>query len=139
MTTPIPKADAGTSTIELVLLAPVFVALLLFVVAVGRITESEGQVQNAAADAARAASVQRTTMGATQAAEQTVAATLADQSITCANLTTSTDVSAFTPGGIVKVSVTCTTNLSDLLLSGFPGAKTFTATAAAPIDLYQAP
>ncbi|MFF4836972.1 hypothetical protein [Streptomyces sp. NPDC001315] len=39
--------------------------------------------------------------------------------------------------GTVTVTVTCTVNLSDLLLPGVPGARTLTSTAVSVVDQYR--
>ncbi len=127
-------ADAGTATVELVLLAPLLIALLCFTAAGGRVTQAEGQVEGAARDAARAASMQRSA----QAARTTAARTVADNiSFGCAPLIVATDVRNYRPGGTVTVTVRCTANLASLGLSGFPGRVTLTGRAVAPLDQYR--
>ena len=52
--------ERGSAAIELVLLVPALMLMLLFAVAGGRVAIAHGSVQQAAADAARAASIART-------------------------------------------------------------------------------
>ncbi len=62
-----PPADAarerGSAAVELVLATPVLVALMLLAVAGGRLASARGEVDAAARDAARAASIGRTPTG----------------------------------------------------------------------------
>jgi Flp pilus assembly protein TadG len=137
MTRPRSRHDAdGSVTVELVLLTPVFLALLMFVIGVGRLADANGQLAGAARDAARAASQSSSPAAAVTAAQQTAAADITGAGITCGHLDVRTDTSTFTPGGVVRVNVSCVTTLADVALAGFPGHKTLTAAAAAPLDRY---
>ena len=130
--------DAGFSTIEVVLLAPVFLLLVLLVVGLGRVEQARLQVTGAARDAARAASLTRTPADATSQARTSVDVALTGQKVTCTG-GPRVDVQAtrFTPGGAVTVTVTCTALLADLTFPGLPGTKTVTATATSSIDTYR--
>ena len=130
--------ERGSLTLEMTLLAPVILALLLLVVGLGRITTGRGQVDGAAADAARAASLTRTPEAATAAAENAAAASLAGQQLTCGSLTVDVDTSALAPGGFVRVHLTCRADLSGLVFAGLPGSMPLSATAAAPIETFRA-
>ena len=125
---PTMTGDTGSAAIELVLVTPLLIAVVLFVVGLGRISHTEEQVSGAASDAARAASVTRTTGAATVAAQNAAAVTLGSQNLTCANFDKTADVvvdnSHNQPGGYVKVTVSCVTSLSDVALAGFPGTGT---------------
>ena len=129
------RQDRGSVTVELVVLAPVVLALLLFTVGLGRIEDAQGTVDGAARDAARAASMQRDATSATTVARSTVTGDVAGTN--CRDLNVDVDTTGFAAGGDVVVSVTCTANLADLALSGLPGRKTLTATSAAPIETYR--
>ena len=129
--------DRGTIAVELVLLTPLLLALLVFIVGLGRLAEARGHVVGAARDAARAASQQRTPAAATAAAQQAAAADLAGAGLSCTRLTVRTDTRGFTPGGAVRVNVGCTADLRDLLGVGQPAHKTLTSTAAAPVETYR--
>jgi len=91
------RDEAGSVTAELVLLTPLLILFLLFVVALGRLAGARIEVDGAAAQAARAASIGRSPAGAVAAAEQTATAALASQHVTCAQLTVTTDTAAFAP------------------------------------------
>jgi Flp pilus assembly protein TadG len=131
------RSDDGTTTVELVLLAPVFLAMLLLVVGLGRIVEAEGRVQGAARDAARAASLERSATLAAEAARRAAAVNLAERGVSCASFDVTVDTTQFRPGGQVGVTVTCASDLSGLALAGLPGTKTLQADATAPLEQYR--
>lgn len=125
----------GSIAVELVILTPLLLVLLMFVVGLGRIAHTSGEVDGAAADAARSASLSRTPAAAQEAGERAARAHLDGGS--CRSLDVEIDTTRLRPGGIVTASVRCTASLAGLGLAGFPGARTFTATASAPIDTYR--
>lgn len=129
--------DSGTTAIELVLVAPVFLAALLLVVGLGRIVEAEGRVQGAARDAARAASISRNAALAQDAARQAAAANLTERGVSCSTFDVTVNAANFRPGGLVSVSVACVANLSGLALAGLPGSKTLRGDATAPLEQYR--
>jgi Flp pilus assembly protein TadG len=131
------RPDQGTTSVELVLVAPVFLAALLLVVGFGRIVEAEGRVQGAARDAARAASVARSAASASEAARRAAAVNLEQRGVSCTAFEVLVDTTNFRPGGQVRVSVACTADLSGLGLSGLPGSKTLRSEATAPLEQYR--
>lgn len=128
---------AGSATVELAVLAPLLVVILLFVVTVGRFVSARQQVDDAAADAARAASWADSATAATAAAQHTAEADLAGQHITCSPYTVSVDTAGFAAGGSVVVHLSCTASLSGMSLLRIPGSATLDSTAAAPVDTYR--
>lgn len=129
--------DRGSASLELVLITPALLALLLFVVLAGRVAEARGDVDRAARDAARAASLARSSMGAGADGEAAARATLAEGGVSCARLDVSIDTANFVPGGSVAATVTCTVDLRDLSLLGVPGSRTLTAEFSHPVDTYR--
>ncbi|MFF7550794.1 TadE family protein [Streptomyces canus] len=135
------RSDEGSAAIEAAILLPALIMFLCMAIAGGRIVTSGAKIDSAAQDAAREASIHRTAAAAQGAAQSAATESLEDQGITCA----STSVSINTGGlsvpvgqvGTVSVTVTCTVNLSDLLLPGVPGAKTLTSTATSVVDQYR--
>ena len=123
--------DRGSMTTELVVLAPIVIVLLLLVVGLGRYAHGKQLVEQAAAAAARAASLTSTAAQANTQAQRAAAGSLADAGVSCTGMTTTVDTGSFRPGGMVTVTITCTADLSDLALSGLPGTATFTATGRA--------
>jgi Flp pilus assembly protein TadG len=129
--------ERGSVTAELVLLTPLLILLLLFVVGLGRLAGARIEVDGAAAQAARAASIARSPEGATLAAKQTATSALGSDHITCAQLSVSTDTAQFTPGGSVAVTVTCTVSLSELTGLRVPASESVTNRSVAVIDQYR--
>ena len=131
------SGERGTVAVEVAVLAPALVALLLLVVYAGRVTHANGEVQRAATQAARAASLRQTAAAATSAAQATAANGLRDSGFVCSDLATSVDTSRFAAGGSVAVTVRCTADMRDVTLLGVPGRRTFTATSSQVIDRYR--
>ena len=113
--------ESGSVATELVLLTPLLILMLLFVVALGRLAGARLDVDGAAAQAARAASIAHDPATATAMAQQTATAAVGSDDVTCAHLTVTTNTAQFAPGGSVAVTVTCTVGLSDL--TGPPAAR----------------
>jgi len=132
--------DAGSVAAEVAIAVPVLVALLLFAgVLVARGVQARLRLDNAAHQAARAASLARTPTAARTAAQQTALADLSDAGVDCAQPTVSVDVSDFGPGGTVTVTVSCRLNLADAAkLLAITGDHTVTATATSPVDPFRA-
>jgi Flp pilus assembly protein TadG len=122
------RAERGSLTVEFVLLAPLLIVLMLFLVLAGRVVEAHGQVDGAARDAARAASLARS-LGAADADART--AVNADINGWCQDVT----VDGFTPGSTaVTVSLRCSLDLSYLGV----GTVTINGYAVAPLDQFVA-
>jgi len=135
-----PCGDEGSVAAEVAIAIPVLVAVLLFVgVLVARGVDARLRLDDAAHQAARAASLTRTPAAATSAAQQAATASLAHAGVDCADPTVTVDTSDFQPGGMVTVTVSCRLHLSPaaaLLATG--DQRTLTATASSPIDTYRA-
>ena len=129
--------EAGAVATELVLLTPLLILLLLFVVALGRLAGARINVDGAAAQAARAASIATTPAEATAAAQQTAVVALGSDHVTCATLEVATDTARFTPGGSVTVTVTCAVSLSDLTGLRLPASEQVASSATSVIDTYR--
>jgi Flp pilus assembly protein TadG len=138
-TQPRPDRDAGSAAVEMAIIAPALIALMLLVVGMGRLSHGREQVEVAAAQAARAASLQRAPGRAQAAAQAAAEDTLTSRGVTCtpSPVPTTTDVTDDRPGGDITVTVSCTVKLSDLFLAGFPGSHTWTATVTTPVDTYE--
>jgi hypothetical protein len=130
------RGDRGSLAIELVILTPILVLFMAVLVALGRVVEAQGQVDGAARDAARAASIAQDSGAALGDARAAADSDLVGAS-KCADTPdvtfgTGTDVA---PGGVVNVIVTCRVGLPALSFIGFQ-AKTITGHASAPIDTF---
>ena len=133
-----PNAQRGAVSTELAVLAPVLIGFMLFVVFAGRTAQAEGDVTNAAHEAARAASLVATPRAATEAATATATANIAEGTVACRRLDVTVDTSDFTSGGQVAVTVTCEAAFGDIAMLAVPGTRTFTATAIEVIDTFRA-
>lgn len=127
------RGDRGSLAVELVILTPVLVLFMAVLVALGRVVEAQGQVDGAARDAARAASVIQEAGAARQSA-QTAAGTDLSGCVRGPDVTfgAGTDLA---PGGVVNVIVTCRIPLPALSFIGFQ-TKMITGHASAPIDAF---
>ncbi|NEE02782.1 TadE family protein [Phytoactinopolyspora halotolerans] len=120
--------------VEVVLLAPVLVAVILLIVGFGRYVDRQGDVDAAAREAARAASYERDFASAQAAARQAAIRAL-PSGLSCAPADLSG--SDFSAGGTVNVRVSCRVDFSELGFVGFPGSATLEGRSAAPLDQYR--
>ncbi|HVV12111.1 TadE/TadG family type IV pilus assembly protein [Amycolatopsis sp.] len=131
------RDERGSVAAELALLTPLLVLLLLFIVLCGRIADTELRINDVAHQAARAATLARTTTQATANAQSTASAALASAGITCHSLTVSTDTQGLKPGSTVTVTVSCSVGLGDLTMLGVPGTRVFRASFSSPVDVWR--
>ncbi len=131
------RDETGSVVAELVLLTPLLILVLLFVVALGRLAGARIDVDGAAAQAARAASIARDPATAAAMAQQTATAALGSDNVTCAQLSVSTDTAQFQPGGVVAVTVTCTVSLSDLTGLRLPASESISSRFVEVVDTYR--
>ena len=129
--------ERGSIAVEVAVIAPALVFLMLLVVYAGKVSEADGNVERAASDAARAASLRQDPGDATTDAQDTAAANLTAAGVPCLTLTTNVDTDDVAPGGTVTVTVRCEASMEDVTLLGVPGRRTFTATAVEVIDTYR--
>ncbi|RYE78377.1 MAG: hypothetical protein EOO74_05380 [Myxococcales bacterium] len=142
------RRDHGTASLELVIVAPFLLALLMLIIAFGRFAQTENLIDQAARDAARAATAQnqRSQVGPTVA--KVVAEMVTDAPDSCrssaaadpprmtANAFGLPDVNNPSAVDSVTVTVRCTLDLSDLAalpLQSVEIARTFTS----PLDRYR--
>jgi Flp pilus assembly protein TadG len=130
--------ERGSVTAELVLLTPLLIALLLLMVLLGRLVSARLQVDSAASQAARAASLARDPTSAAAAGQQTATGTLTGARRTCTHLQVTVDTTHFAPAGYVAVTVTCTVDLADLSGLRLPASTTVTSRFVEPVDAYRA-
>ncbi|RII07952.1 TadE-like protein [Streptomyces sp. YIM 130001] len=134
-------ADRGSYAVETAVLAPVMIALLLLMIAFGRVTDAEGAVDAAARAAARAASLERDAGAAEAEAQAAADRSLEGEGITCQTSSVVVDTSGYALDlGVdanVEATIDCTADLTDIGLPGLPGAKTLTASWTSPIDTYR--
>ncbi len=133
------RADRGSATLELAVLTPGLLLLIALIALAGRYAIADGAVDQAAAEAARAASLQRTPSAGRDAAAEVARAALTDQGLSCLRTEIEVDVSGLRapPGqrSHVAVTVRCPLRVADLPLH--VPAITLTATAVSPVDTYR--
>ena len=100
------SGERGSAPTEVALVAPVLIALMLFVVFVGRLTSTQLDVTAAARDGARAASLRSTPADGTADAERVVAESLDEHGVGCHELDVDVDTDNLVPGGFVIVTNT---------------------------------
>jgi Flp pilus assembly protein TadG len=131
-------SDRGSVAAEVTIATPLLIMLLVFVaVVIHRGVDARLRIDDAAHQAARAASVQRTPVTATAAAQSTATSALSSAGVSCASMTVDTATGGMQPGGTVSVTVTCTVDFGDALMFGVP-SKSLSATAIEPIDTWRA-
>ena len=131
------RDERGSIAVEVAVIAPALLFLMLLVVYAGKVSEADGNVERAASDAARAASLRQHPGDATDDARASAASNLAAAGVPCLGITTTVDTIDFAPGGTVTVTVHCEASMADVTLLGVPGRQTFTATATEVIDTYR--
>ncbi|MER6900891.1 MULTISPECIES: TadE/TadG family type IV pilus assembly protein [Amycolatopsis] len=129
-------AERGSVTAEAVLVTPLLVMLLvLLAVVVHRGVDARLRLDDAAHQAARAATLQRSPAAATAAARDTAGAARARAGLACRGVTV-TMSGTLAPASAVTVRVRCTVDFGQALLLGVPGGKTLESTASEVVDAY---
>lgn len=133
--------ERGAAAVELALIVPVLVLLLGLVVGGARVWLARGTVEQLAAGAARAGSLERTPAQAVAAAEALVRAQTAAESLRCLELGIEVDARGLAnrPGAPaqIEVEVVCVVGLSDVIVPGWPGSLTVSASAMSVVDTYR--
>jgi Flp pilus assembly protein TadG len=130
--------DRGSVAAEVTLVTPFLIMLLVFIaVIIHRGVDARLRLDDAAHQAARAASIQRTRLAASTAAQSTAASALSAAGVVCQSLSVDTVTTGLVPGGTVTVTLSCSVDLSDALLLGVAGHPRLSATAREPLDTYR--
>jgi Flp pilus assembly protein TadG len=127
--------DHGGVAAELAVLTPVLVLCMLFVVFAGRLGQAKQDVTQAAAEAARSASLGR---GAQMAGlTAIVSSNLRASGVDCRRLDVDTSGSERRPGGSVRVRVRCEVDLHGVAGLGLPRDRVVEAHAVEVVDTYR--
>lgn len=142
------RDERGSSSLELVIVAPFLLALLMLIIAFGRYAQTENIVDQAARDGARAATAQNVKADVPKVVAEVVKETMADAPSSCRDSAVADppvlSKTAFAlpdpndPLAIDTVTVTvhCTLDLSDL--GALPLSKVdLTRTFTSPLDRYR--
>lgn len=130
-----PRDERGSMAVEVVFMIPILVLFMLLVVAGGRYVSVRADMEAAARDAARAASLQRSDGDARTAASSAANAAL-DGFATC-RMSQFDPEPAFQAGGSVEVTIDCDVPNDGLGLLGLSGSVSMSATGSAPLDTYR--
>ena len=135
MSAPGPSSDRrGVLSLEFALVVVGVLGALMLVGAAWRLGQTRGEIRDAAAEAARAASLRQYPSAASGAAERVALAALDRHQVRCSGLNVRTDVTDLHPGGSVSVTIRCVTRLEDLTLLGVPGSVTLEVTGTEVVD-----
>lgn len=130
-------AERGSVTAEAVVATPLLIMLLVFLaVVVHRGVDARLRLDDVAHQAARAATLQRSTTAAVTVARDTASAALAQAGLVCRGVTT-TISGTLAPASAVTVRVRCTVDFGQAILLGVPGRKTLESAASEVVDTYR--
>ncbi len=130
------EREHGSATLELVLIAPALLALALVVAVTVSITGARGDIDDAAWEAARAASLRRSASDASAAAHDAVTARLIGRHWRCVDRVVTLDEARYFPGGAAEVTVTCRIRLADSLPL-LPGSVRISVHSSEPLERYR--
>lgn len=135
------RDERGSAAIEAAIGVPAFAIFVGLIIFGGRTATAHQSVESAAADAARAASLERTSTSARAGAISAATNSLSNQGIHCLDVHVSVDADQFnrTVGepATVSVRVQCRIDLSDLSVPAVPGSRLISATMTSPIDTFR--
>jgi len=132
--------ERGSGSVEAAIVVPALGAFIVLLIFAGRVSIAHQSLQSAAAEGARAASMERTGDAAVQRAQDVVTATLANQGLQCTSTSVEVDADGFAARvgtlASVTVTVTCHVDLTDLMVP-LPGTRTIMAAVTSPIDQWR--
>jgi hypothetical protein len=126
----------ATDALGLAIMAPAAMGLALVILLISRDVDTRATTQSAAEAAAQAAVQERSRPAAQAAAQRVGDAMLIDVS-TCSSPQVQVGGEPFVPGGMISVTVSCTTSTGGLESINPPGRDATTYTAFAVIDPYR--
>ncbi|MEW2386007.1 TadE family protein [Micromonospora sp. NPDC047707] len=133
--------ERGSASIEMAVVAPAILALFTTAVIGGRVNLARQALEAAAYDAARTASLARTSGEASAQALAAANTTLNAQGLSCTSLNVTVSTAGFdVPVGqpaTVTARLACTATFSDVALPGMPGSVRISASFTSPLDTYR--
>ena len=134
------RDERGSAAIEAAIGVPAFGLFVGLIIFGGRMAVAHESVQSAAAEAARTASIARSSSDASRTATDAARASLESQGINCRTVSVRIDTRAFQTAvgepGAVAATVTCRLDLTDLS-APVPGSRTIRATMSSPVDTWR--
>lgn len=142
MTRPGSRDERGSASVEAAIGVPAFALFVGLIIFGGRTATTHQAVETAAADAARAASIERTANSARTQAISAATVSLANQDVRCLDIDVAVDASEFSRAvgepAAVSVTIRCRLDLSDLsAVPGVPGSRLIKTTATSPLDTWR--
>lgn len=132
------RGDTGSGPISFPVVVFILIGFLELILIGGNVASTANDVESAARQAARQATLAPDQTAASGLLDAVVDGALADRKHSCTPVTSQiTDSTQFVPGGWVVVSVSCTVALSDLGQVPFPGTLEIERSAIAAIDRYR--
>ena len=124
-------SERGSGVMTGLILLPILIAFAELIVLGGRVAAAQSDMNAAAREAARQASISTDFASATGAITPVAATALEGRGHQCTNPTSRLGpATRFEAGGDVHVIVECTVNMADLSFLGIlPGSRTFTGAA----------
>lgn len=134
------RDERGSAAIEAAIGVPAFGLFVGLIIFGGRMAVAHEAVQSAAAEAARTASIARSSTDASRTATDAARASLKSQGINCRAVSVRIDTRAFQTAvgepGAVAATVTCRLDLTDLS-APVPGSRPIQATMSSPVDTWR--
>lgn len=130
------STERGGVTSEVLVLTPALVLLMLFVVFAGRLGQADQDLTQAAAEAARAASLDRGG-DAVAVARRTVANNLAASGVECRALDVAVDGAPPRAGATIAVTARCDVDMTAVAGLGLPRGSVVRASAVEVVDTYR--
>ena len=93
------RAERGSVAVEMIVIAPLLILVLLFVLFCGRLAHARLRLDDAAHQAARAATLTRDPSAASAAASAAAGGALLASGASCTTHSVTVNTSAFRPGG----------------------------------------
>ena len=135
-----PRRDAGSMSIEAVLIVPAFLLFLVALAAVGAVAGVRQDVHAAAVQGARVASMESSAAAGTNAGYAAVNDYLNQEETPCQSRVVEIQAAPLDlpsgQGGSVRVRVTCVVSLAQFTGIGLPGQITVEEAFTAQIDAY---
>lgn len=134
--------EGGSTSLELVVIAPALLLIMVAVIAGGRLALAQQSVGLAAGQGARAATLALAPAAGAAAGRQAAQSALAAHDLDCQPGKVDVEASALAAGpgvpGQVTVAVACTVRMADLGAPGLPGAVTVRGSAQEVVDRWLA-
>jgi len=134
------SGERGSSTLELVVWTPGLLLVIGLLIVAGRVNGVSAAVEQAAGDAARAASIARTPSAARNQAQASAQRSLAVQEVHCTAVAVTVDTAGFAvpPGrpATLSATVSCPVRLTDLPIPGLR-ARTVAHTVVSSLDTFR--